>query len=423
LGNGYFLMDGIPAGNPYILTVSEFKHVASELEIAIKDGEMTSRNITLTERDMMVNISPDGSEEAISVDQVFIMEFHMAPDLGTLNVALENATSSVSLSIEAVENTTQVEITPDDPLIFNSPYTLSLDSELKADGTEELLVWRPLSWSFVTALQPITAPFSDPARDALDIPLDKEITLSFGIGINHSSFSTSLNNMDFVVEDVPITIHFNDRVNWSDSGRTDTFVMVIPENLTYSTRYSLEVSDLLKDIHGRSLLEEPLMIEFTTNREPDGDGDGVVDSLDVFPEDPNEWSDLDGDGVGDNADKFPRDPDETKDLDGDGIGDNSDTDDDGDQMSDTWELENGLDPTNSGDAFMDSDNDDYNNLEEYLEGTDPWDKNDHPKEAGFDTSLIVIGVIIAMIVIVVVVVILFMLGIVGKKKSEPIEEE
>ncbi len=58
--------------------------------------------------------------------------------------------------------------------------------------------------------------------------------------------------------------------------------------------------------------------------DPDTDGDGVTDSFDAFPNDPNETTDTDGDGVGDNSDAFPSDPSETVDTDGDGIGDNSD---------------------------------------------------------------------------------------------------
>ncbi|QQX78898.1 collagenase [Shewanella sp. KX20019] len=57
----------------------------------------------------------------------------------------------------------------------------------------------------------------------------------------------------------------------------------------------------------------------------DTDGDGVIDSDDDFPNDPNETRDTDGDGVGDNADVFPTDPTEWADSDGDGIGDNADT--------------------------------------------------------------------------------------------------
>jgi len=39
----------------------------------------------------------------------------------------------------------------------------------------------------------------------------------------------------------------------------------------------------------------------------DTDGDGVIDSLDAFPNDKDETKDSDGDGVGDNADAFPND--------------------------------------------------------------------------------------------------------------------
>ena len=56
----------------------------------------------------------------------------------------------------------------------------------------------------------------------------------------------------------------------------------------------------------------------------DSDNDGVFDSEDAFPNDPNESQDSDSDGVGDNADAFPNDPNESADSDGDGVGDNAD---------------------------------------------------------------------------------------------------
>ena len=72
---------------------------------------------------------------------------------------------------------------------------------------------------------------------------------------------------------------------------------------------------------------------------PDSDGDGVVDTVDVLPEDSGEWADFDGDGIGDNTDSdddndgvtdvedaFPFDAAEWADADGDGIGDNGDED-------------------------------------------------------------------------------------------------
>ena len=56
----------------------------------------------------------------------------------------------------------------------------------------------------------------------------------------------------------------------------------------------------------------------------DSDGDGFVDRVDAFPNDPDETHDDDNDGVGNNNDVFPQDPDEQFDNDGDGIGNNAD---------------------------------------------------------------------------------------------------
>lgn len=56
----------------------------------------------------------------------------------------------------------------------------------------------------------------------------------------------------------------------------------------------------------------------------DSDSDGVADTEDAFPNDPNESADTDLDGVGDNSDAFPEDATESVDSDQDGVGDNSD---------------------------------------------------------------------------------------------------
>ena len=56
----------------------------------------------------------------------------------------------------------------------------------------------------------------------------------------------------------------------------------------------------------------------------DSDNDGVSDTDDAFPNNPNETQDSDNDGVGDNADAFPNDPSETTDINNNGIGDNAD---------------------------------------------------------------------------------------------------
>ena len=90
---------------------------------------------------------------------------------------------------------------------------------------------------------------------------------------------------------------------------------------------------------------------------PDSDGDGTLDYLDAFPNDPSESLDTDGDGIGNNSDDdidgdgalngddaFPNDPSEILDTDGDGIGNNTDTDEDGDGIPDGLDA-SPLDPS------------------------------------------------------------------------------
>ena len=94
----------------------------------------------------------------------------------------------------------------------------------------------------------------------------------------------------------------------------------------------------------------------------DRDGDGVLNTQDVFPDNSIEWQDTDGDGLGDNfevdddndgvldsMDAFPLDPSEWADADLDGIGDNADTDIGNDGYPDEELVVSGvLTPNSSG---------------------------------------------------------------------------
>jgi subtilisin family serine protease len=114
------------------------------------------------------------------------------------------------------------------------------------------------------------------------------------------------------------------------------------------------------------------------NADPDDDNDDVGDSLDAFPLDPNESVDTDSDGIGNNADPdddndgvadvndaFPLDAKESLDTDQDGIGNNTDPDDDNDAVTDSNDAFP-LDPKES----VDTDKDGLGN------NADPDDDND-----------------------------------------------
>jgi PKD repeat protein len=60
-----------------------------------------------------------------------------------------------------------------------------------------------------------------------------------------------------------------------------------------------------------------------------------------------------------------------RDTDGDLLADYLDDDDDGDGMSDEWEISNRLNPLDPSDALLDSDGDGLTNLDEFQNNTDP----------------------------------------------------
>ena len=113
----------------------------------------------------------------------------------------------------------------------------------------------------------------------------------------------------------------------------------------------------------------------TPSTDPDSDGDGFLDSVDAFPNDPLEWIDTDGDN----------------------IGNNSDNDDDGDGFSDDIEIINNSDPLDDnsipididGDGLinpedLDDDGDGFSDIIEDLVGTSPNDNNDFPLDTDND---------------------------------------
>jgi len=104
-------------------------------------------------------------------------------------------------------------------------------------------------------------------------------------------------------------------------------------------------------------------------------GDTAVDG--VYLVTISNVSDVFGNSAGETS-NFTAD---TRDTDGDGQRDYEDTDDDNDELPDTWEQQYGLDPldgTGVNGKDGDLDNDTWSNYEEYIGNTDPADDKSFP---------------------------------------------
>lgn len=169
----------------------------------------------------------------------------------------------------------------------------------------------------------------------------------------------------------PLTILFSDQDNDGVQDQLDNWITDpryasdnnsngIPDNLdTIYNLASYTAGDVIT-INGQQIAINDIVANggFVS----DYDGDTIPDDED---------DDIDGDGVPNQSDAFPINADESVDSDLDGIGNNADTDDDNDTMPDTWEIQYGLNPLSADDAAIDTDNDGFTNVEEFLRNTPP----------------------------------------------------
>lgn len=205
-----------------------------------------------------------------------------------------------------------------------------------------------------------------------------QITLS-------SSQITSIQNFDdthYAVVDSDNTIHFVDKLNFT---KTDELASVT------TVFYVLpELTGQISVIYNSGLNSGIVYYDI------DNDGDGVIDSMDDFPNEPTQQTDSDGDGFGDNpqganGDMFPNNPEQHADTDGDGYGDNQNGlngdmfPDNNEQWTDT-DMDGYGDNTNGlmGDKFID-DATQWNDSDGDGYGDNPLgnDPDSCPQAAGF----------------------------------------
>ncbi len=189
------------------------------------------------------------------------------------------------------------------------------------------------------------------------LPDCEAVTLYTASGIINDSKGNAIPNVTVQIDDVTTTT--DNTGAWKIIGlESEAYtVSAAKEGYTFTTA-QFTIADENVTVSISEKVENPVQ---------DRDGDGVVDSEDAFPDDPNESADADKDGIGNNAD----------------------TDDDNDGMPDVWEAKYGLNPL-VNDAAEDKDGDKYSNLQEYEADTNPSDADSKP-ESPFKAGVFTVG--------------------------------
>jgi hypothetical protein len=129
-----------------------------------------------------------------------------------------------------------------------------------------------------------------PFNGAVGVPINTDIVITYSEPMNISAGTGSVTPNPGGMARV-----------WSDDNTTLTLLhATLANNTTYWVN-----STGRTDTTGNALNPASFSFSFTTVRAAssmDSDGDGVPDSEDAFPDDPDEWADSDSDGIGDNED-------------------------------------------------------------------------------------------------------------------------
>ncbi|MBD3351773.1 MAG: hypothetical protein GF364_09840 [Candidatus Lokiarchaeota archaeon] len=181
------------------------------------------------------------------------------------------------------------------------------------------------------------------------------VTPDYGNSDTLFTFNVEYESYENIEVDITLEINGKEylmsKTNPSDNNYLDgvdyTFSLNGLEQGIAEYMFSAESTDGIGAIGDNKTHYGPII--YSGSQTPDDtDGDGIANSNDDFPNNPNEWNDNDGDGIGDNTDTdddgdgyldstddFPFDNTEWNDNDNDGIGDNEDTDDDNDGILDS----------------------------------------------------------------------------------------
>ena len=206
------------------------------------------------------------------------------------------------------------------------------DTDDDNDGIEDTYDPQPL---VVTDMEPLLATFSEAFGGAV---IDADSVFSFPSGAESWAGFANMNTAIY-----PFVFEHGGRIQFTalvPSGGSAN-VRFRFERLPYpdvDPAYNTEAVTVVGDAPQTYTIDIPSqgsntfrsLILYLDNRDV---GVSITDIL-VRPARAPETADADGDGVADSEDAFPNNPNESLDTDGDGVGNNADTDDDGDGVLD-----------------------------------------------------------------------------------------
>ena len=222
------------------------------------------------------------------------------------------------------------------------------------------------AWELVNHLDP-----ADPS-DAFDDPDEDGLNNRAEFQHQTSPWSKDSDG-DWLRDDLEVRIYGTDPQNWDTDGDGSADGL---ELFWYGTN-PLDPSDFVIDTDGDWI---PDAWEIANGMDPsdaediyvDDDGDGLVNGSEYWLGGDPQLADTDGDGIDDRTQWENGDP-----ISANGSylnhveGNSGGHDFDGDGLSDSWEVDHGLDLFDASDALIDSDGDGLDSVEEFTRGTDP----------------------------------------------------
>lgn len=254
---------------------------------------------------------PDGSYQYISSNITASFEVQIAGRYTlSLNISDTNSVNSSFTKVVTVANPTQTYFDPERIDVLNVPVGSNRCGDVVQLASYTLQsgeYWDgPKLWA--TTYDSEGGPYHQFFLISYNTPPSPDRSYSDSVCSSYEQTSTRGFNYDFVMDMFDGTILNNGNVNHSKNlDRLVTPGTTVYIAIGISDNYPFEVK--------QATLQTNVLI--------DRDGDGIKDSEDDFPDDPNKQYDTDNDGIDDKADKFPND-----------IAASIDTDDDG--YPDSW---------------------------------------------------------------------------------------